>query len=341
MGPCLCNFLLPLQSDCKSNKFCDYYKLFIIFSKMIIPQTTQFLISDAEFAATVGFFDGVHLGHRFLIDELNANAQKHGLKSMVITFKNHPQTILNKEFRPQLLTTNTEKVEYLYQLGVDEVVELDFTREIADLSAAQFVKNVLFYDLHVRFLLVGHDHRFGKDRKDGFPEYQLYGQEVGMLVQQASLFSTEKFDTISSTDIRGALDQADIDAVNELLGRPYSFVGQVIDGFKVGRKIGFPTANLKPIDDSKIIPPIGVYAVEIAWNGNAFKAMMNIGRRPTVDNSSAISLEVHIIDFDEDIYHQQLKVSFLKKIRDEKKFNSVEELIAQLKLDKAFVMSNI
>ncbi len=308
---------------------------------MIIPLNIQTHITDSQFAATVGFFDGVHLGHRFLIDELKSNAKKHGLKSMIITFKNHPQTTLNKEFKPQLLTTNTEKVDYLRQMGVDEVIELEFTREIADLSAAQFVKNVLFYDLHVRFLLVGHDHRFGKDRKDGFPEYQLYGQEVGMMVQQASRFSTEKFDTISSTDIRKALEQADIDTVNALLGRPYSFVGQVIDGFKVGRKIGFPTANLQPTDAAKIIPPIGVYAVEIEWNGNAFKAMMNIGRRPTVDNSSAISLEVHIIDFNEDIYHQQLEVRFLKKIRDEKKFNSVEELIAQLKLDKAFVMSNI
>lgn len=291
-----------------------------------------------NYAATVGFFDGVHTGHRFLIAELKKEAAKHGLKSMVITFKVHPRKVLHAAYLPQLLTSAEEKLEQLKSTDVDEVVELDFTTEMAQLTAAEFIKQILAEQLGVKLLLVGHDHRFGKNREEGFPEYVAYGKQNGMEVIQATRYSTEQFSHISSSEVRNALLNGEIERANTLLTYPYAFTGYVVSGFQVGKKIGFPTANLNPVEPDKLIPAIGVYAVLIDWNGTTYSGMMNIGRRPTLDNGDAVSLEVHIINFDADIYHQQVKVTFIRKIRDEKKFNSVEELIEQLKSDKEVVM---
>lgn len=291
-----------------------------------------------NYAATVGFFDGVHTGHRFLIAELKKEAAKRGLKSMVITFKVHPRKVLHAAYLPQLLTSAEEKLEQLKSTDVDEVVELDFTTEMAQLTAAEFIKQVLAEQLGVKLLLVGHDHRFGKNREEGFPEYVAYGKQNGMEVIQATRYSTEQFSHISSSEVRNALLNGEIERANTLLTYPYAFTGYVVSGFQVGKKIGFPTANLNPVEPDKLIPAIGVYAVLIDWNGTTYSGMMNIGRRPTLDNGDAVSLEVHIINFDADIYHQQVKVTFIRKIRDEKKFNSVEELIEQLKMDKEIVL---
>ena len=295
-------------------------------------------VVNKKYAATVGFFDGVHTGHRFLIAELKKEAAKRGLKSMVITFKVHPRKVLHAAYLPQLLTTAEEKQEQLKSTGVDEVVELDFTVEMAQLTAAEFIEQILAKQLGVKLLLVGHDHRFGRNREEGFPEYAAYGRQNGMEVIQATRYSTGQFSHISSSEVRNALIKGDIERANTLLTYPYAFTGYVVTGFQVGKKIGFPTANLNPVEPDKLIPGIGVYAVLIDWKGNSYKGMMNIGRRPTLDNGDAVSLEVHIINFDADIYHQQLKVTFVRKIRDEKKFNSVEELIEQLKSDKEAVL---
>lgn len=291
------------------------------------------------FAATVGFFDGVHAGHRYLIEELRREAEKRGLKSMVVTFKMHPRKVLHTAYQPQLLTAHDEKTDQLQSTGVDVIVELDFTPKMAALSAFEFIKQVLSEQLNVKMLLVGHDHRFGRNREDGFPEYVKYGRENGIEVIQASRYSTGEFSHISSSEIRTALKTGDIEKANALLTYPYAFTGYVVNGFKVGKKIGFPTANLQPVEPDKLIPGVGVYAVEIEWKGDAYKAMMNIGQRPTLDNGHAISLEVHILDFDADIYHQNIKVTFIQKIRDEKKFDSIAELIEQLNFDKEFVIN--
>ena len=292
-----------------------------------------------NFAATVGFFDGVHAGHRYLIDELKKEAAKRGMKSMVITFKVHPRKVLHAAYMPQLLTSAKEKLEQLKTTGVDEIAELDFTEEMAGLTAQEFIKQVLSEELHVKMLLVGHDHRFGKNREDGFPEYVQYGQQAGIEVIQASRYSTTDFGHISASEIRTALINGNIEKANAILTYPYAFTGYVINGFKVGKKIGFPTANLQPVEADKLIPGVGVYAVEIEWESIVYKGMMNIGNRPTLENGNAISLEVHIINFDADIYHQRLKVTFVKKIRDEKKFDSIGALIEQLKFDKEFVIN--
>lgn len=292
-----------------------------------------------KYAATVGFFDGVHAGHRFLIEELKKEAKQRGLLSMVITFRLHPRKVLHDSYQPLLLCSPEEKVQLLGDTGIDKVTELDFTPEMARLSAYDFMHQVLAKQFNVALLLVGHDHRFGHNREDGFTEYVQYGNQTGIEVIQATRYTTSTMTHISSSEIRTALKNGDIEKANSLLTTPYTFTGYVINGFKVGRKIGFPTANLKPVHPDKLIPGTGVYAVNVEWNHTSYKAMMNIGHRPTIDNGSDISLEVHIIDFSEDIYHQEIKIQFLHKIRDEKKFNSIDELILQLNKDKEFVVN--
>lgn len=305
--------------------------------EIIYSPESQFF-KNASFA-TVGFFDGVHVGHRFLIDELKREANSRHLKSVVFTFAEHPRKTLHTEFQPQLITTLDEKLIQLADTGIDACVVLNFSEEMSKLSAYDFLQNLLFEQYHVRALLVGHDHRFGHNRAEGFPEYQNYGKAIGMEVIQASRFSTEEFSHISSSEIRHALESGNIKKANYLLSYPYSISGQVIDGFKVGRKIGFPTANIKCENEEKLIPGIGVYAVEIVHKNLTFKGMMNIGQRPTLENGDTISLEVNIFDFNKDIYNETIKIIFVEKIRDEIKFNNIDELIDQLKSDKSKVQT--
>jgi len=288
--------------------------------------------------ATVGFFDGVHAGHRFLIEELKREAKVRKLKSVVFTFAQHPRKTLHSDFQPQLITTLNEKLFQLESTGIDACVVLDFTEEMSKLSAFEFLRNLLNEQYHVMALLVGHDHRFGHNRAEGFIEYQIYGNQIGMDVIQATKFSTNEFSHISSSEIRHALTAGDVQKAKHLLSYSYSFSGQVIDGFKVGSKIGFPTANIKCENEEKLIPAIGVYAVEIEWKSLNYKGMMNIGLRPTLENGNNISLEVNIFDFDEDIYNETIKVRFIEKIRDEIKFDNIEGLIEQLIIDKQMVM---
>lgn len=284
--------------------------------------------------ATVGFFDGVHLGHRFLIDELRKIAGEKRLPAVVFTFAQHPRKVLQAGFQPQLLSTLDEKLQLLDTTGIGYCVVLEFNKEMSLLSAYDFLKSVLKDNYAVDTLLVGHDHRFGRNRTDGFTQYRQYGEEIGINVVQASRLSTQQHSHISSSDIRKALSDGNIQTANEILSYPYSFEGKVIEGFKVGRKIGFPTANLRPVDSEKLIPGTGVYAVEVIRNNESMRGMMNIGYRPTLENGNHLSLEVHIFGFDENIYDETLEIRFLKKIRDEKKFNSIDELIEQLKADK-------
>lgn len=287
--------------------------------------------------ATVGFFDGLHAGHRFLIEELKAIANEQHLLSVVVTFAVHPRKVLNSEFKPELLTTLSEKLIQLSTTGIDACIVLDFSCQMARLSAYDFLKTILQEKFNVHTLLVGHDHRFGHNRADGFPEYKQYGDALGMNVLKCTRFNTDIDKHISSSEIRNALKTGTIELANRLLTYEYSIQGKVIEGFKNGRQIGFPTANIELFDTEKIVPANGVYAVRVNWNGQQFKGMLNIGHRPTLDNGLNISIEVHILDFSADIYHQNLEVSFIRKIRDEQKFSSIEALIEQLQKDKQYV----
>ncbi len=287
--------------------------------------------------ATVGFFDGVHAGHRFLIEKLKTIARAQNQKSVVLTFSVHPRTVLNTDYQPELLTTLSEKLIQLEYIGIDICLVLDFSTSMAQLTAYEFLKTVLLEQFNVHTLLVGHDHRFGHNRSDGFPEYQHYGEAMGMKVIQAQRFTTDEDNHISSSEIRNALQIGGIEHANRLLTYQYRISGKVIDGFKVGRKIGFPTANISLGNSNKLIPGLGVYAVRVIWDNKMYIGMLNIGYRPTL-NGTKVSIEVHIIDFDEDIYNQIIEVVFIRKIRDEHKFNDVNELITQLQKDKQNVM---
>ena len=304
--------------------------------KIITAQNIDFLKDGC--VATVGFFHGVHRGHRFLIENLKAKAAESGLKSLVVTFAIHPRKVLQSDFQPLLLSSLHEKLEQLSSTGVDACVLLEFSPEMAQLTAQQFLKTVLFDRYQVRALLVGHDHRFGRNRAEGFDDYVRYGEQMGMKVIQAERFYTAEFPHISSSDVRKALQDGDVQKAANILTYPYGFGGHVVNGFRVGRKIGFPTANIKPDEPDKLIPALGVYEVLVNIDSERHRGMMNIGHRPTLENGENISLEVHIFNFNRDIYNTRVEVSFVRRIRSEKKFNSVDELIIQLETDKRNIL---
>ncbi len=287
-------------------------------------------------AATVGFFDGVHLGHRFLIDELKQIACQEGLVSAVVTFPEHPRTVLHSDYQPKLLNSFDEKLSRLASTGVDDCVVLDFTPQLARLTAQEFITDVLADRLRVKTLLVGYDHRFGHNRAEGFEQYVAYGAACGMEVIQASRFS-EGDVVVSSSEIRRLLSECRVEEAACLLTYPYQLSGKVVSGYQVGRKLGFPTANIQVEDACKVIPGIGVYAVWVDLEGKRYKGMLYIGSRPTLTEGNKISLEVNILDFSSDIYNKELTISFVHYIREDVKFDSLNQLTEQLKRDRVVV----
>lgn len=288
--------------------------------------------------ATIGFFDGVHLGHRFLIEQVKELAKDQGLRSALITFPVHPRQVMKSDYRPELLTTPEEKIELLKAQGVDYCIMLDFTVELSQLSALSFMKDILQQRYNVSTLIIGYDHRFGHNRSKGFEDYVRYGQQIGMNVYRAQACMIDDLN-ISSSLVRTHLLEGKIDLSTRYLGYNYSIEGVVVGGYRVGRTIGFPTANLDLRESNKLIPSDGVYAVRVEVKGCLYAGMLNIGYRPTLDNGSKKSIEVHILRFDEDIYDEKIRLYFVSRIRSEMKFSGLDELIAQLKRDAAFVDS--
>lgn len=288
--------------------------------------------------ATIGFFDGVHLGHRFLIEQVKELAKDKGLRSALITFPVHPRQVMKSDYRPELLTTPEEKIELLKAQGVDYCIMLDFTVELSQLSALSFMKDILQQRYNVSTLIIGYDHRFGHNRSEGFEDYVRYGQQIGMNVYRAQACMIDDLN-ISSSLVRTYLLEGKIDFSTRYLGYNYSIEGVVVGGYRVGRTIGFPTANLDLRESNKLIPSDGVYAVRVEVKGCLYAGMLNIGYRPTLDNGSKKSIEVHILRFDEDIYDEKIRLYFVSRIRSEMKFSGLDELIAQLKRDAAFVDS--
>jgi len=282
--------------------------------------------------ATIGFFDGVHKGHKYLIEQLKQEAASKGLPSAVITFPVHPRKVLNADYQPALLCGFDEKIKRLSETGIDYCVVLDFTQEMSQLSAEDFIKKILKQKLHLDTLLIGYDHRFGHNREDGFEQYVQYGKEAGIEVLQAKELSSSQH--ISSSRIRRLLGEGDIKKANELLGYNYTISGKIIEGFKVGRTIGFPTANIKIWEDYKVIPAFGVYAVYVLTVEEKYGGMLYIGKRPTLHNGDDISLEVNIFDFDGDLYGKALTVEFIEFVRPDEKFQSLEILRENIRHDK-------
>jgi len=295
-------------------------------------------------AATIGVFDGVHAGHQQVIRRLVSDARFHHLASMVITFDRQPRQLFDPHFRPQLLTTQEEKEQELERLGIDILVVLPFTEEIASLSARDFMSQILKERLNVKLLQIGYDNRFGHDRTEGFEDYVRYGHELGIIVYQGIKMSFQGYDMdVCSSNIRSLLSEdGDVETAAVLLERPYQLSGKVMPGEHIGHQLGFPTANLQPDNPSKLIPASGAYAV-LATIGDRQEpqpAMMNIGTRPTFDGRNR-TLEVNIFDFEGDLYGQTVLITFLSRLREERKFESPEALIQQLKEDREKVIKMI
>ncbi len=285
--------------------------------------------------ATIGFFDGVHQGHRFLIEQVKEVAAARGLPSALITFPIHPRKVMNPEYPFRLLTTQAEKTALLDETGVDYCFMLDFTRDISHLTAQAFMTHILKERYGVQCLVIGYDHRFGHNRSEGFDSYCSYGEAIGMEVIRAQVYANGEH-PVSSSFVRELLLQGKPDCAMHCLGYSYFLKGKVVGGYQLGRTIGFPTANLAVDDPNKLIPADGVYAVYVSVLGRTYKGMLNIGHRPTFDNGNK-SIEVNILHFDADIYDQPMRLSFVKYLRPELKFNSVDELVLQMHKDEAAV----
>ena len=284
---------------------------------------------------TIGTFDGVHLGHRKIIEQLVNEANRVDGTSIVLTFFPHPKHVVgNNSEAILLLNTLEEKVDLLREAGVDHLVVTPFTTAFAELSAESYIKDFLVKSFHPNSLIIGYDHRFGKNRIGNFNMLEKFSSELGYKVIEVPEHILAHI-KISSTQIRNQLLLGNVEQANELLGYNYFFSGTVIGGEKRGRTIGFPTANLLISDNEKLIPADGVYAVDVKIEGTSirYKAMMNMGTKPTFDGKVK-SIEVNIFDFNEIIYEKKLTVFFKFKIRDEIKFDSVEALVMQLKDDR-------
>ena len=287
-----------------------------------------------ELVATIGFFDGVHRGHRFLIDRVIEEAQRSGMSSAVITFDRHPREVLQTDYQPDLLSTLDEKLLLLSKTHVDNTVVLHFDASLAALTAHDFMRDVLQRQLKVRKLIIGYDNRFGHNRSEGFDDYVRYGKELGIEVIRADAFLPDDV-RVSSSVIRTCLREGRVEEANRLLGYDYTIESRIVSGYQNGRKMGFPTANLDVTRCQQLLPATGVYAVlvrlkdSVGWK----RGMMNIGHRPTF-NGTTTSMEVNLFNFSGDLYGQELLVSFISKIRDEHKFDSIEALAEQLQHDK-------
>jgi riboflavin kinase/FMN adenylyltransferase len=288
--------------------------------------------------ATIGFFDGVHIGHRFLLENLKKEAALLNKKSMVISFEQHPKTIIPSDYIPTLLTDNDEKIELLAELGINTCILLPFDKKMANLSAFEFLKEIIFEKLGVHTLFIGYNHRFGKNRTEGILEYKIYGEKLGLNIIEGKPYELGE-EHVSSSVIRKLIELGEVEKAKVFLTYAYHFKGLVVKGMQLGRSLGFPTANLQLSDSRKTIPGKGVYAVSVCIENEWFKGVLNIGERPTVSQTKEMTIEVHIVNFDGDIYNKEITVFFLLKIRDEKKFNSLKKLKEQISLDKNYVVN--
>ena len=285
--------------------------------------------------ATIGFFDGVHLGHNYLIEQLKSEAQQRDMQSMVVSFANHPRLFFDPNCGLKQLTLSDEKVTLLKQNGVGEVVMLQFDEHLSKLTSREFMQ--LLVEKHgVKVLLMGYDHRFGSDRGTSFDEYIEYGRQLGLEIKRCDGFSESEV-MVSSSKVRRALELWDIPLANKLLGYKYFLKGRVVDGKKIGRQIGFPTANLD-IDTLKLIPSDGVYVVDVEVEGVEYRGVLNIGTRPTVSGDQR-TIEVHIINFTGNLYGKEIELKFLRFLRHEQRFSSLDDLREQIRKD--FNQANI
>lgn len=300
---------------------------------MIVYRGLDDLQPLANAVVTSGTFDGVHRGHQTILTRLAEVAKASNGPSVLITYWPHPRTVVSNDSQDlKLLTTLDEKIELIDQAGVDYLVVIPFTRSFSQLSSGEYIRQILIEKIGTRKLVIGYDHRFGRDREGGFDYIQAHQSEYGFEVEEIPRQDVQAVG-VSSSKIRAALNEGNIQTANRFLGRPYSLTGTIVKGRQLGRTIGFPTANMQVDDANKLIPANGVYAVEVDYGGQLLGGMLNIGFRPTVAGTNQ-TIETYIFDFDKDIYGEHLTLRFRDFLRPEQKFDGLPALVAQLKQDE-------
>lgn len=299
---------------------------------MITVQSVSKFDKKQNTIITIGTFDGVHIGHRKILERLINNAKDTGLKAAVLTFFPHPRMVLQKDTEIKLLNTIEEKTEIMEELGLDCLIIHPFTKEFSRLSATEFVRDILVNELRTKKIIIGYDHRFGRNRNANIQDLITFGNTFEFEVEEIPAQEIDEV-SVSSTKIRRALQEGDIQTANKYLGYNYRLTGIVEKGKGLGRKINFPTANLQIKESYKLIPKNGVYLIKSKLDGNQVFGMMNIGFNPTVDGSKR-SIEIHFFDFNKDLYGKKVQVEILQRLRDEERFESVQALREQLQIDK-------
>lgn len=306
---------------------------------MIIKRNLFDKDEDYHTVVTIGTFDGVHVGHRKIIDKLVTIAKANKLRSTILTFFPHPRMVLQQATDLKLLNTLDEKIAILEKSGLDQLIIHPFTKEFSRLSAEQYVKEVLVDHINAKRVIIGYDHRFGRNRTATIEDLKSFGEKYGFEVEQISAEEVDEV-SVSSTKIRKALEEGDIETANAFLGYAYMLSGVVTRGRGIGRDLGFATANIHIEQQYKLIPKEGVYVVRTHYKGRLLYGMMNIGFNPTVQGRKR-TIEVHLFDFNEDLYGEDLSVELLERLRDEQKFDSIEGLKLQLKNDKIASLAHI
>ena len=301
-----------------------------------IIRNPKLLNLNKKYFITVGTFDGVHLGHQKIITHLVKKAKQKNCGTLLLTFDPHPRKVVQPSNAPMLLQTIEERSEILSKLGLEIIFVQPFTKAFSKLNAEEYVKDILVNQLNVEHLLVGYNHRFGKNRTANIFDLKKLGKKYKFSVGEIQAHIVNKI-TVSSTKIRHAINNGNIKYANSLLGHTYKLKGIVMKGRQNGKKIGFPTANVKINEREKILPKNGVYAVKVNYNEITHLAMMNIGTNPTF-SGNYISNEVHLINWDGNLYKKEIEIFFIERIRDEKKFNSIQDLSIQLQNDKNYVL---
>ncbi|MCB2208588.1 MAG: bifunctional riboflavin kinase/FAD synthetase [Bacteroidetes bacterium] len=282
---------------------------------------------------TVGTFDGVHLGHQAIFNIMKQEAETIGGETVVITFYPHPRIVLGLDSEHlRFINTQEKKINRLEEAGIDHLIIVPFNKEFAGISSEEFINDLVVEKIHPKIIVTGFDHHFGKDRGGSFEMLSKIGKEKGFkVIKVAAQYVNDV--PVSSTKIRKLLNNGAVLAANNFLGYEYSITGKVVKGKSIGRNIGFPTANIAVADEFKLIAAVGVYACRVEYMGQLYKGMCNIGYRPTV-NHGDLTIEVHVFDFDQQIYGEEITIIFVDRMRDERKFNSLEELSNQLMQDK-------
>lgn len=283
---------------------------------------------------TTGTFDGVHIGHRIILDRLKQLANKVNGESVLLTFYPHPRMVLQPESDLALINTIEEKTQLLENAGIEHLIIQPFTKEFSRTTSLEFVRDILVNQIGTHRLVIGYDHHFGRNREGSFEHLQEFGPLYGFEVEEIPPQDIDNVN-VSSTKIRTALSSGDLATANNYLGYTFFLRGKVIKGLQLGRKLGYPTANIDIGNPFKIIPANGIYAVEVKALGKEFQGMMNIGTRPTVEaGEGKLTLEVHLFDFDDNLYGQEIEIAFISKIREEKKFDNLEDLKIEMDKDK-------